>query len=198
MRPVLAADAPVKIVALGDSLTAGFGLPREDAFSAKLEAALKAKGLAVDIANAGVSGDTASGGLARLDWSVPAGTDAVILELGANDALRGLDPKVTRAALEGILRRLKERGIAVLLAGMRAPPNLGADYVGVFDAIFPELATEHDALLYPFFLDGVAADRALNQPDGLHPTARGIDAIVQRILPKAEELVARVKAKRNP
>jgi acyl-CoA thioesterase I len=198
MRPGLAADAPVKIVALGDSLTAGFGLPRDDAFPAKLEAALKAKGLAVDIANAGVSGDTASGGLARLDWSVPAGADAVILELGANDALRGLDPKVTRAALEGILRRLKERGIAVLLAGMRAPPNLGADYVGAFDAIFPELATEHDALLYPFFLDGVAADRALNQPDGLHPTARGIDAIVQRILPKAEELVARVKAKRGP
>ncbi len=197
-RPVLAADAPVKIVALGDSLTAGFGLPREDAFPAKLEAALKAKGLAVDVANAGVSGDTASGGLARLDWSVPAGTDAVILELGANDALRGLDPKVTRAALEGILRRLKERGIAVLLAGMRAPPNLGADYVGAFDAIFPELATENDALLYPFFLDGVAADRALNQPDGLHPTARGIDAIVQRVLPKAEELVARVKAKRGP
>ena len=197
-RPVLAADAPVKIVALGDSLTAGFGLPREDAFPAKLEAALKAKGLAVDVANAGVSGDTASGGLARLDWSVPAGTDAVILELGANDALRGLDPKVTRAALEGILRRLKERGIAVLLAGMRAPPNLGADYVGAFDAIFPELAMEHDALLYPFFLDGVAADRALNQPDGLHPTARGIDAIVQRVLPKAEELVARVKAKRGP
>ena len=196
MRPV-PADAPVKIVALGDSLTAGFGLPREDAFPAKLEAALKTMGLAVEIANAGVSGDTASGGLARLDWSVPGGTDAVILELGANDALRGLDPKVTRAALEGILRRLKERGIAVLLAGMRAPPNLGADYVGVFDAIFPELATEHDALLYPFFLDGVAADRALNQPDGLHPTARGIDAIVQRILPKAEELVARVKAKRN-
>ena len=197
-RPVLAADAPVKIVALGDSLTAGFGLPREDAFPAKLEAALKAKGLAVDVANAGVSGDTASGGLARLDWSVPAGTDAVILELGANDALRGLDPKVTRAALEGILRRLKERGIAVLLAGMRAPPNLGADYVGAFDAIFPELATENDALLYPFFLDGVAADRALNHPDGLHPTARGIDAIVQRVLPKAEELVARVKAKRGP
>jgi acyl-CoA thioesterase-1 len=145
-----------------------------------------------------VSGDTASGGLARLDWSVPEGSDAVILELGANDALRGLDPKVTRAALEGILRRLKERGIAVLLAGMRAPPNLGADYGVAFDAIFPELATQHDALLYPFFLDGVAADRALNQPDGLHPTAGGIDAIVQRILPKAEELLARVKAKRNP
>jgi acyl-CoA thioesterase I len=195
---VLAADAPVRIVALGDSLTAGFGLPREAAFPARLEAALKARGLAVEVANAGVSGDTASGGLARLDWSVPQGTHAVIVELGANDALRGVDPAVTRSALDAILRRLGERHVAVLLSGMRAPPNMGADYVRAFDTIFPALATAHDVVLDPFFLDGVAGDPTLNQPDGLHPTARGIEAIVRRILPKAEELIARVKAKRAP
>jgi acyl-CoA thioesterase I len=192
-----AADAPVRIVALGDSLTAGYGLPRDAAFPARLEAALKARGRAVEIANAGVSGDTASGGLARLDWSVPEGTDAVIVELGANDALRGVDPALTRSALEAILRRLQERRIAVLLTGMRAPPNMGSDYVRTFDAIFPALAAAHDVVFDPFFLDGVAADRALNQPDGLHPTAGGVEAIVRRILPKAEELVARVKAKRG-
>jgi acyl-CoA thioesterase-1 len=193
----LAADAPVKIVALGDSLTAGYGLPPASAFPARLEAALRAKGLAVEIANAGVSGDTASGGLARLDWSVPQGTDAVIVELGANDALRGVAPETTRAALDSILRRLAERRIAVLLTGMRAPPNMGPDYVSAFDAIFPALAARYDPVFDPFFLDGVAADRALNQGDGLHPTAAGVDAIVRRILPKAEELIARAKAKRN-
>jgi acyl-CoA thioesterase-1 len=195
-RPVSAADAPVRIVALGDSLTAGYGLPREATFPARLEAALKAKGLAVEIVNAGVSGDTPAGGLARLDWSVPEGTDAVILELGANDMLRGVDPNVTRTALGEILRRLEERRIAVLLAGMRAPPNMGPDYVRAFGAVFPDLAAAHDAILYPFFLDGVAADRALNQPDGLHPTARGVEIIVQRMLPKVEELIARAKARR--
>jgi acyl-CoA thioesterase-1 len=196
-RAAPAAPAPpVKIVALGDSLTAGLGLPREAAFPARLEAALKAQGAAVEITDAGVSGDTASGGLERLDWSVPEGTDAVIVELGANDALRGVDPAVTRGALDNILRRLAERHIVVLLAGMRAPPNMGADYVRAFDAIFPELAKAHDVLLYPFFLDGVAANRALNQGDGLHPTAEGVAAIVQRILPSALTLVARVKAKR--
>jgi acyl-CoA thioesterase-1 len=158
---------------------------------------LRAKGHAVEIANAGVSGDTPSGGLARLDWSVPDGTDAVILELGANDGLRGIDPKVTRAALDGILRRLKERRIAVLFTGMRAPRNMGPAYVQAFDAIFPQLAAAHDVVYYPFFLDGVVGDRALNQGDGLHPTAAGINAIVERILPKAEELIARVKAKRG-
>jgi acyl-CoA thioesterase-1 len=196
--PAVAADTPVRIVALGDSLTAGFGLAREAAFPARLEAALKARGLAVEVTNAGVSGDTASGGLGRLDWSVPEGTHAVIVELGANDALRGVEPAVTRSALDAILRRLGERKIAVLLAGMRAPPNMGADYVRAFDAIFPALAAAHDVVFDPFFLDGVAADRALNQSDGLHPTARGVDAIVRRILPKAEELVARVKAKQAP
>jgi len=194
----IAADAPVKIVAFGDSLTAGFGLAAEAAFPARLQAALQAKGIAVEIANAGVSGDTASAGLARLDWSVPEGTDAVILELGANDALRGIDPPVTRAALDNMLRRLEQRHIAVLLAGMRAPPNMGPDYVASFDAIFPQLADAHDVVFYPFFLDGVAADRRLNQPDGLHPTRQGVDVIVRGILPKVEELIARVTAKRAP
>jgi acyl-CoA thioesterase I len=192
-----AADGPVRIVALGDSLTAGLGLPANAAFPARLEQALRAKGIAVEISNAGVSGDTATGGLARLDWSVPEGTEAVIVELGANDTLRGIDPKVTRQALEEIVRRLRGRGIAVLLAGMRAAPNLGPDYARDFEAIYSDLAARNDLLLYPFFLDGVATDAKLNQRDGLHPTAVGVDAIVARILPKAEELVARARAKRG-
>ena len=191
------ADRPVRIVALGDSLTAGLGLPANAAFPARLEQALNAKGVAVEITNAGVSGDTASAALARLDWSVPEGTDAVIVELGANDTLRGIDPKVTREALEGIVGRLRQRRIEVLLAGMRAAPNLGPDYGRDFDAIYPDLAAQNDLLLYPFFLDGVATDAKLNQRDGLHPTAAGVDAIVARILPKAEELVARVRDKRG-
>jgi acyl-CoA thioesterase I len=186
------ADRPVRIVVLGDSLSAGLGLAANEALPAKLEKALKAKGLGVTIENAGVSGDTASGGLGRLDWSVPEGTDAVIVELGANDALRGSDPKVTRAALEAIIRRLKERRIAVLLVGMLAPRNLGPDYVKAFDPIYPELAKAYDVILYPFILDGVAGDRALNQADGLHPTAAGVDIIASRMLPKVEELVARL------
>jgi acyl-CoA thioesterase-1 len=196
IRPTLAAE-PVKIVALGDSLTAGFGLAPHDTFPARLEAALRGKGHAVEIANAGVSGDTPSGGLARLDWSVPEGTDAVILELGANDGLRGADPNLTRAALDGILRRLKERRIAVLFTGMLAPRNLGADFAQAFDAIFPALAAAHDVVFYPFFLDGVAGAGTLNQGDGIHPTAAGVEIIVERILPKAEELIARVKARRG-
>jgi acyl-CoA thioesterase-1 len=195
--PAAGADRPVRIVALGDSLTAGLGLPANAAFPARLEKALKGKGVAVEITNAGVSGDTASGGLARLDWSVPEGTDAAIVELGANDTLRGIDPKVTRQALEEIVRRLRERGIAVLLAGMRAAPNLGPDYGRDFEAIYSDLAARNDLLLYPFFLDGVATDAKLNQRDGLHPTAAGVDAIVARILPKAEELVARARDKRG-
>jgi len=195
--PAAGADRPVRIVALGDSLTAGLGLPANAAFPARLEQALNAKGMAVEITNAGVSGDTASAGLARLDWSVPEGTDAVIIELGANDTLRGTDPKVTREALEGIVGRLRERRIEVLLAGMRAAPNLGPDYGRDFDAIYPDLAARNDLLFYPFFLDGVATDAKLNQRDGLHPTAAGVDAIVARILPKAEELVARVRDKRG-
>jgi acyl-CoA thioesterase-1 len=187
------APAAAKIVVLGDSLSAGFGLPAQDAFPAKLDPALKRKGIAATITNAGVSGDTSSGGLERLDWSVPEGTDAVILELGANDMLRGVDPGVTRKALDAILTKLKARNIAVLLCGMRAAPNMGADYAREFDAIYPALASTHGVVFYPFFLEGVAADRSLNQPDGLHPTAAGVDQIVERILPKVEELVGRVQ-----
>jgi acyl-CoA thioesterase-1 len=191
------AAEPVKIVVLGDSLSAGLGLTAEAAFPAKLAAALKAKGIAVTIANAGVSGDTASGGLGRLDWSVPQGTEAVILELGANDALRGLDPTLTKASLDTVLNRLEQRHIAVLLAGMLAPRNMGEDYARNFDAIFPALASTHAVVFYPFFLEGVAGDAKLNQPDGLHPTAAGVDAIVARILPKVEELIARTLAKKK-
>lgn len=188
-----AADS-VTIVAFGDSLTAGFGLPAEASFPVKLQAALRARGHAVDVVNAGVSGDTSTGGLSRIDWSVPEGTGAVILELGANDALRGIDPAVTRRALSAILKRLKVRNIAVLLCGMRAPPNMGPDYAKAFDSIFPDLAAEYGVDLFPFFLDGVAAERALNQKDGIHPTAAGVDVIVERILPQAEALLARAKA----
>jgi acyl-CoA thioesterase-1 len=192
-----AADRPVKIVVLGDSLSAGLGLPADAAFPARLAQALKAKDIAVSVANAGVSGDTASGGLGRLDWSVPDGTDAVIVELGANDALRGIDPKLTKAALDTILNKLKERYIAVLLAGMEAPRNMGSDYVQAFDAIYPALASSHPVAFYPFFLDGVAADPKLNQGDGLHPNAAGVDVIVARMLPQVEELIARVRAARG-
>jgi len=194
---VVTAERAVRIVVLGDSLTAGLGLPADAAFPAKLQKALWAKGLAVLITNAGVSGDTTSGGLARLDWSVPEGTDAVLIELGANDMLLGLDPKVTRKALAEIVRRLGERHIAVLLAGMRSAPNLGAAYGREFEAIYSDLAAANGLLLYPFFLDGVAADPKLNQRDGIHPTSAGVDAIVARILPKAEELVARARSKRG-
>jgi acyl-CoA thioesterase-1 len=192
-----AADQPVKIVALGDSLTAGLGLPADLAFPAKLAAALKAKGIAASISNAGASGDTASGGLARLDWSVPEGTEAVILELGANDALRGLDPTLTKSALDGILSKLNDRHIPVLLAGMQAPRNLGPDYVAAFDAIYPALASTHSVIFYPFFLEGVATDPKLNQGDGLHPSAAGVDVIVARILPQVEELIAKARGARN-
>lgn len=183
----------MRIVALGDSLTAGLGLPAEKAFPAQLERALKARGFAVEVSNAGVSGDTAPGGLARLDWSVPEGTDAVIIELGANDMLRGLDPGVTRRALEEIVRRLAERRVVMLLAGMRAAANLGSEYRRDFDAIYSDIAARHGLLLYPFFLEGVAGEAGLNQPDGLHPNAAGVDAIVARILPKVEEVIRRVR-----
>jgi acyl-CoA thioesterase I len=197
-RPLGASERPVKIVALGDSLTAGLGLATEQTFPAKLAQALRQRGIAMDVVNAGVSGDTASDGAGRLDWSVPDDTDAVILELGANDALRGIDPKLTRAALDTILRRLAERHIAVLLAGMHAPRNMGTAYVAAFDAIFPELASAFGVVFYPFFLDGVATDRTLNQPDGLHPTAAGVDVIVARMLPKVEELISRARSVRAP
>jgi len=188
---------PIKMVVLGDSLSAGLGLSASSAFPARLQKSLETKGIAVDMINAGVSGDTTSGGRDRLDWSVPEGTEAVILELGANDALRGIDPRVTRAALTDILTRLKARKIAVLLCGMVAPPNYGSEYSARFNAIYPELAKSFGVPLYPFFLEGVATDARLNQADGLHPTAAGVDVIVAKILPKVEELVARVRAKRD-
>lgn len=191
------AERPVKVVVLGDSLSAGFGLPAQAAFPARLAEALAAKGIAATFINAGVSGDTASGGLGRLDWSVPDGTDAVIVELGANDALRGLDPGVTKTALDTILRKLVDRHIVVLLAGMRAPRNMGEDYARDFDGIYPELASTHPVVFYPFFLEGVAADPKLNQGDGLHPNAAGVDAIVVRILPRVEELIARARTARG-
>jgi acyl-CoA thioesterase-1 len=190
-----AAERTIKIVALGDSLSAGYQLPASAAFPVQLEQALKAKGLAVEVANAGVSGDTATGGLARLDWSVPEGTDAVILELGANDMLRGIDPKVTRAALAEIVRRLKARHIEVLLCGMRAAPNLGPDYGRAFDAIYPDLARADDLVFYPFFLDGIVGIGKLNQSDGLHPTTEGVAKIVAGITPKVEAMLTRVRAK---
>jgi acyl-CoA thioesterase-1 len=196
--PAIAAERPLQIVAFGDSLTAGYGLPADAAFPTKLQQALAAKGIATEVTNAGVSGDTTAGGLARLDWSIPDGTEAVILELGANDALRGVDPKLTRGALEAMLARLEARHIPVLLAGMLAPRNMGPEYGAAFDAIYPDLAKKYGAILYPFFLDGVAADPKLNQRDGLHPTAAGVDVIVAKMLPAVEQLAAAAKAARSP
>jgi acyl-CoA thioesterase-1 len=188
---------PIKMVVLGDSLSAGLGLAGSAAFPVRLQKALKAKGIEVDMINAGVSGDTTSGGRDRLDWSVPEGTEAVILELGANDALRGIDPKVTRAALTEILTRLQARKVAVLLCGMFAPPNYGADYSAKFNAIYPDLAKTFQVPLYPFFLEGVASDAKLNQPDGLHPTAEGIDTIVKNILPTVEAFLGPILRQRG-
>jgi acyl-CoA thioesterase I len=187
--PARAQAPPLRIVALGDSLTAGFNLPASAAFPAQLQRALAERGRRVEIENAGVSGDTSQGGLDRLDWSVAEGVAGVILELGANDALRGIDPGQTLAALDTIITRLKERRIAVLLAGMRAPPNMGPDYAGRFDAIFAGLAQKHGLVLYPFFLDGVAGRPELNQRDGIHPTAEGVGVIVQRMLPSVERFL---------
>jgi acyl-CoA thioesterase-1 len=184
--------ASIKIVVLGDSLSAGYGLAGTDAFPAKLQKALKTRGIEVDMTNAGVSGDTSSGGRDRLDWSVPAGTQAVIVELGANDALRGTDPAVTRKALADIVARLKERGIAVLLCGMIAPPNYGEDFAARFNSIYPDIAKSSNVPLYPFFLQGVAADAKLNQADGMHPTAEGIDIIVKNILPAVEAFLSSI------
>jgi acyl-CoA thioesterase I len=188
---------PVTIVAFGDSLTAGYGLEPAKAFPVQLEAALKAKGANVRIVNAGVSGDTTSGGVERLEWTLQEGADAVILELGGNDALRGIAPDKVRANLDAMLTTIKGRKLDVLLAGMRAPSNWGGDYQKAFDAMYPELAEKHGALLYPFFLDGVAMNRALILDDGIHPTADGIAEIVKRILPNVEQLVERVQARRT-
>jgi acyl-CoA thioesterase I len=185
------------MVVLGDSLSAGLGLSASAAFPARLKRSLEANGIVVDMINAGVSGDTASGGRDRLDWSIPEGTDAVIVELGANDALRGVDPSVTRAALTDILARLKARGIAVLLCGMVTPPNYGSDYSARFNAIYPDLAKSFGVPLYPFFLEGVATQARLNQADGLHPTAEGVDVIVQNILPTVQAFLGAISGQRS-
>jgi acyl-CoA thioesterase-1 len=187
---------PVRVVAFGDSLTAGLGLPPSEAFPAQLEKALKAKGHNVQIANAGVSGDTTAAGLERFDWAIPDDAEAVILELGANDALRGMDPNLTRTNLDKILSRLREKNIEVLLTGMLAPKNWGAPYEDEFNLIYKDLAAKYGALLYPFFLDGVAVKRDLNQSDGLHPTGKGVGVIVGRILPSVEQLITRVDTRR--
>ena len=181
--PAAAPERPVKMVVLGDSLSAGLGLSAASAFPVRLQKSLSDKGIKVDMTNAGVSGDTSSGGRDRLDWSVPEGTEAVIVELGANDALRGIDPAVTRAALTEILTRLKARKVAVLLCGMFAPPNYGSEYAARFNAIYPELSKAFGVPLYPFFLEGVAAEAKLNQADGIHPNPKGVDVVVERILP---------------
>ncbi len=177
---------PIRIVALGDSLTAGHELLYKDGFPAQLQRALRERGIDTVVANAGVSGDTSSGGRDRLEWSVPPDTQAVIVELGANDALRGIDPAITRAALEDIITRLQTSGIKVMLAGMYAIGNYGPDYAAKFNAIYPELAKKYNVPLYPFFLEGVAGDARLNKPDGIHPTAEGVSTIVKNITPTVE------------
>jgi acyl-CoA thioesterase-1 len=187
----LGADAaePQRLLVLGDSLTAGYGLPSEQGFTAKLGAALIAAGRDVTVVDGGVSGDTSAGGLARLDWSLADKPDFAIVELGANDGLRGLDPAAMESNLDAILTKLGERHIPVLLAGMYAPRNLGSDYDKQFDAVFPALAAKHGVLLYAFFLDGVATDPALNQGDGMHPNERGVDVIVAKIMPYVTRLL---------
>ncbi|MCP1336621.1 arylesterase [Futiania mangrovi] len=185
----------VRILAFGDSLTAGYGLAQGEGFVPALERELRARGHDVTVIDGGVSGDTTAGGLARLDWSLGERVDAAIVELGANDALRGLPPEAARANLDAILEKLADRGIPVLLAGMRSPPNLGPEYRAAFEPIYPELAEKHGTLLYPFFLDGVAADASLNQADGIHPTAEGVQVIVDRIAPFVEDLIGRVQAR---
>lgn len=196
--PAVADEArPIRIVAFGDSLTAGYQLKQDQAFPVQLAAALKTKGHAVDVTNAGVSGDTTAAGLARFDWAVPDETEAVILALGANDALRGIDPDVARDNLDQILVKLRERNIDVLIAGMPPPKNWGKDYEDRFGTMYADLAEKHGALLYPFFLDGVALNPALNLPDGLHPTGEGVGVIVEKILPEVEALIRRVEARRG-
>jgi acyl-CoA thioesterase-1 len=190
------ADTPPRLLLFGDSLTAGYGLPHEAGFAARLSAALERSGKKVVLVEAGVSGDTSAGGRARLTWALGGapngGVDAAIVELGANDGLRGLPPSQMRANLAAILDELKRRHIPTMLAGMRAPPNLGEPYAREYDAVFSELARTYDVVYYPFFLDGVALRPELNQADGMHPNAAGVDIIVARILPSVDELLKRV------
>lgn len=188
-------EGTTTLVALGDSLTAGFDLPSRAAFPAVLERELKERGHDVRVINAGVSGDTAAGGLARLDWSVPEEADGVILALGANDMLRGLDPEVTERALRETVERLEARDIGVLLVGMVAAPNMGEAYRARFDRIYPEIARDHDLLLYPFFLEGVIQEPDLMLPDGIHPGAQGVERMVENILPTVEAFLARIEGR---
>lgn len=190
----VSAQEPVTLVALGDSLTAGYNLPASSAFPNVLEAALRERGHNVNVINAGVSGDTAAGGLARLDWSVSDDVDGVIVALGANDMLRGFDPAVTKEAIEEIVSRLKDRGTDVLLAGMLAGRNMGAEYASRFDSIYPTVAERYDIMLYPFFLEGVAGVPSLNLSDGIHPNREGIQLMVEKILPTVEAFIARLNA----
>lgn len=197
-RPALSAAGKtpaLKIIAIGDSLTAGYGLAPSATFPAVLEKALRADGYPVTIVNAGVSGDTASSGLAKLDWLIGNGADGVILELGANDMLRGADPELTKAALDAILAKLKKRNLKVLIAGMKATPSFGKDYKARFDAIYPALAQKYDAPLYPFFLDGVRGEPALMLKDGLHPNAAGVERVVEGILPLVRRFLDEFGAK---
>ena len=191
-----AAEMPIRMVAFGDSLTAGYQLPPSDAFPAVLARALAALGHNVEILNAGVSGDTTAAGRDRIAWAVPPETEAVILELGANDALRGLDPGLARVNLDAMITTIKAQGAEVLLAGMLAPRSMGEAYFKPFDAMYPELAAKHGLTLYPFFVEAIALKPNLNLADGLHPNAKGVAAIVASILPKVEDLIARVKARR--
>jgi acyl-CoA thioesterase-1 len=189
LGPAEAADRTPEVLAFGDSITAGFGLPPEQAFPARLEARLRGQGVAVHVIDAGKSGDTTAGGLARLDWALAEKPDVVILELGANDALRGIDPATVRANLEAMISRIQASGAKLLLTGMVAPSNWGEDYRREFDRIYPELAQAHGVALYPFLLDGVAMDARFNQPDGLHPNERGVAVLVDHIAPLVARLI---------
>ncbi|MFK0334462.1 arylesterase [Rhizobium sp. NPDC090275] len=197
MLSVSAQARTINLVGFGDSLMAGYQLPPGDGFPEKLQAALKAKGLDVSVANAGVSGDTTTGGLSRIDWSVPDGTDGVILELGANDALRGIAPEQSEKNLDQMITRLKERGIAVFLAGMMAPPNMGGDYAARFNPIYEKLAKKHGLTLYPFFLDGVVLDASLKLEDGMHPNSKGVDTMVQKMEPAITQFIGTLPTVKN-
>lgn len=185
----VAAGERLRILALGDSLIAGYGLPAHQGFAPQLQAALKKLGVEARVIQGGVSGDTSAGGLARLSWMLVPKPDIAIVELGANDGLRGLPPIRTRANIDAILRRLKSAGVKVLLTGMLAPPNMGREYGAEFNAIFPELAKTHKVMFYPFFLEGVAARPRLNQRDGIHPNAKGAAIIARRIAPYVKRLI---------
>lgn len=193
----MAKAEPLRLIGLGDSLMAGYQLPAVESYTAQLEKALKDKGLDVVIENAAVSGDTTSGGLARADWSVPDGTDGVILELGANDALRGIAPEESEKNLDAMLSRFKERGIAVMLIGMLAPPNMGEDYATRFNPVYARLAEKYEVPLYPFFLDGVVTEERLKLSDGMHPTGEGVGVMVSRSLPTVEKFVALISAQKK-